>query len=107
MTYGNYFQDHSDDNLSWCKPYVTPDMQYAIAVNEGKIVGMRYDGSDVDPDQYDSLIYTLARTVNPDYDYYRDWEPLHIALDTMRECGCIDCPWFDLCEAMAEEIEDT
>lgn len=89
---------YSQENLGWCKPYISEDGKNAITVNEGAVNGMMIDGADMDLD-FD--IAKFARAVNPDYDDYDGWDDLHIALDgDVHEQSCARCPWFDICEAM-------
>lgn len=99
-TCGEYFAEHDDENLSWCKPYITG--KHAIIVNDGEVDYIAIDGvpQEVTPD----AIRTLAKTVNDDYDSYQGWSDLHIALDAMKEVGCASCPCFAECEAMREII---
>lgn len=97
------------ENLGWCKPYVSDDGKYAIAVNEGEIAGMIFDGEDIAPGKLDSadIINKFAKAVNPDFDIYSGWGDLHIALDgDIKECGCANCPWFGICDAMDGEVDE-
>ncbi len=97
-----------DENLSWCKPYVSEDSQYALAVCEGKVAGMVFAGKEVESDKLDdpSLLKRFAKNVNPYFSDYSGWDDLHIALERMSETACRNCPWFDVCEAMEEDIAD-
>lgn len=106
-----------NENLSWCRPYISEDGRYAVAINEGEICGMILDGEPVEPvinqDRRWETIYTdemierFARSVNPNYDMYKGYDDLHIALERLREVGCCECPFCGECEAVNEEIEDT
>lgn len=94
------------ESLGWCKPYVSEDGQYALAINEGEVAGMILNGEDIKADKLDKadLLERFARVVNPDYDDYSGWDDLHIALEgKVRECGCASCPWFGICDAMDGE----
>lgn len=95
-------------NLGWCKPYVSNDGKYAIAINEGEIAGMILNGEDIGPDKLDStdILRKFAQTVNPDYSNYSGWGDLHIALEgSIAECGCAGCPWFGICDAMDGDVD--
>ena len=101
------------ENLGWCKPYISEDERYALALNSGKIITVRVGGRDLlwddeDPiygsPQFSSgLLRRLAQTINPDYDEYDGHTDTHIILDAMQERGCAACPWRDECDAMIEE----
>lgn len=101
MTYREMMIDNNE-NLSWCRPYIHDRVQFSIL--EGNISGLMIDGDDVDPNP--ESIRTAAQIVNPDYSEYEGWTDLHILLDgDAHECACCDCPWFDVCSAMDEEVE--
>lgn len=100
---------NNGENLGWCKPYVSDDGKNALAVNEGEVAGMILNGEDIKADKLDKgdLLERFARAVNPDYDDYDGWDNLHIALEgNVRECGCANCPWFGICDAMDGDVED-
>ena len=101
-TYGDYYSEHEDENLSWCKPYADATGKIFVIVNEGRVDYIEIDGVPqvVTPD----TIHTLAMAVNSDYGSYQDWDDIHIALDAMTELGCASCPCFADCEAMRETI---
>ena len=110
MTYREYFEEHDDENLSWCKPYANDEEDCFIIMYEGDAGGIvtpdveaiRCEGTITD-----DLLEALARKVNTNYDWYSKWSDLHIALDAMHECGCASCPFKDDCDAMGEEMEET
>lgn len=112
MTYREYFEEHEDENLSWCKPYFDESGEYYINMYDGiveavitpkvKIIRV-YDLNNT----LDDIVTEVAKAVNPDYDFYSGWDDLHIALDAMHECGCASCPFKDDCEVMGEEIQET
>lgn len=106
MTFREMMQEEGG-NLSWCRPYSFPGGN-ALAVNEGKVVGMILRGEDLTYREPSDHMDAFAREVNPDYSTYQGWSDLHIALDGdgVRECDCRDCPWFSTCDAMAEEMEE-
>ena len=95
-------------NLGWCKPYISHNNKYALAVNGVEVVGMLFAGEDIQPDRLDDnlLLRLFARAVNNSYDDYSGYDDLHIATDALSERGCRNCPWFDMCDAMDEEIPD-
>lgn len=94
------------ENLGWCKPYVSDDEKFAIAVNEGRVSGMILNGEDCEIDK-PTLLKRFAQSVNPDYDDYDGWGDLHIALEgDIRERGCAECPWFSICDAMDGEVKE-
>lgn len=96
------------ENLGWCKPYVSADGKYVLAVNEVEVAGMIFNGEDIKADKLGDpdLLRQFAKAVNPDYDDYDGWGDLHIALEgDIRECGCADCPWFSICDAMDGDVE--
>jgi len=110
VTYGEYFEQHPDENMSWCKPYTDTHEENYIIVNEGVpiMVNMGFmsyyaslDGSDV----FRSAVAELAQKMNPDYSTIYDKEDLDIALDAMHETGCIKCPFIRYCAAMYEEYQ--
>ena len=113
MKYRDYMAD-SDDNLSWCKPYIGD--RVSIAINEGNPVGLIVDGEEVKPVYVGALkgyeytaeqLEQAARAANPDYDTYSGWDALHILVNgDVSERPCRDCPWFSECDAMDEQYGD-
>ena len=112
MKYRDYMKEH-DENLIWCKPYIGE--RVSVAVNEGRICSMSIDGQDIHPGALDSIhgyVYTpeqverAARTANECYNLYKGWNDLHILLEgEVSERPCNECPWFEECCAMDEEME--
>ena len=104
------------ENMSWCKPYISEDERYALAINEGEIITIQIDGRDIDWDDKEpiyggyrcskALLQRLARFVNPDYDMYKGYTDTYIILDALEERGCAECPWRDECDAMIEEDDE-
>lgn len=93
-----------NENLSWCKPMVSRDGKVMLAVNEGTIVGLMVDGKDLQLSNQE--IIKAAKIVNNDYNYYSDWDDVHILLDgDLIELGCNSCPWRDVCDAMDMDEE--
>lgn len=93
----DYMEMHETENLSWCKPYVAKDGSYA-ALWEGELI---VDGEELKG----AALEAFARKVNPEYDLYRDWSDLEVALDSMKEVGCSECPYNGNCDAIEEEME--
>ena len=91
-------------NIGWCIPYFDASGKYALAVNEGEIAGAVINGVDIPAAQLDQpeTIHSIAVAVNSDYNEYSGYDDLYIALESMTEGNCCDCPWFTICEAMEE-----
>ena len=105
MTYRNMMIDN-EENLSWCKPLSFMDGKIVIALHEGTIDSMIIDGTEVDAN--DENIQNAARLANSSYDCYKGWDDTHILIDAeSEELPCRRCPWFDVCAAMDEIIEET
>lgn len=87
------------ENLGWCKPLSFLDGKVILAVNEGEVVGLRIDGTDVKINA--ESVHRVAEMVNPCYDLYSGWDDMHIIAEAPhKELGCCDCPWFGICDAM-------
>jgi hypothetical protein len=112
-----------DENIGWCSPLRFLGGRVIISLNGGVVNSILLDGEDVTDDRpadlkrayYDredsyyspAVLERIARLVNPDYDLYKGRTPTEILLDApMDELACRDCPWFDTCAAMDEEIEE-
>lgn len=108
MTYLEYMENHPDENLDWCRPYVSKDGEYALLKHdrEPEIARTpagdlyRYNGS-----LSGEALEQIARAVNPDYDVFNGWTDEQIAIIAMHETGCAACPWRHECEAMGAEME--
>lgn len=102
------------ENMSWCRPYISEDERYMLAINEGEIISIQIDGRLVEMDEKEpghyryskNLLQRLARSVNPDYDEYEGYTDTYIILNALEERGCAECPWRDECDAMIEEDDD-
>lgn len=107
MTYRDYMREHTTENLSWCACYKNATGDHAMVVNEGKIITIvsprGEESSSYSKEINAAALEQFVREVNPDFDLYEGWGPLHIATDAMKEVGCAHCPWFDMCEAMDEQ----
>ena len=108
-TYADYMRDNPDENLDWCKPYISDDGRYAIAINEGEIIeAITPDGhlpvGHLSPLTEDE-IEKLAREIDHDYDLYDGWNDTEIILNKLHETGCSSCPFFGKCDAMQQEME--
>ena len=107
MTYRDYFEQHCDQNIGWCKPFTDKNEEYFLIQYDGEIISAktpagiyhRYDGT-LTADTMESI----ARAVNNGYYCYRGWTDEHVALDVMHEIGCAQCPFHDTCEAYNEEV---
>lgn len=106
MTYRDMMQE-GDENLGWCNPLSWEDGKVVLAVNEGTIASIQIDGEDV-PTTPEN-IKAVAQRINDMYDAYSGWDDTHIILDCeaeAEELPCRLCPWFDVCDAMDEEVEE-
>ena len=110
FTYGDYFEEHDDENFSWCKPYTDETEDYWLVIYDGEVEQIKSPTYTTDPVNYErpdeDRVERFAREVNPDYDLYSGWSDTHIALEKMHETGCAHCPWFDECQAMGERMQD-
>ena len=97
----------NDENLGWCKPLSWNDGAVVLAVNEGTICGIQIGEETVEVNPVN--IKAAAKAINRSYDDYEGWTDTHIALDCegeAEELPCRLCPWFGVCDAMGEEIEE-
>lgn len=115
MTLREYFQWHPDQNMSWCKPYISDNERVVAAVNEEGIICLRIDGEDIpetrnEKGQYaisDEAIKRAAMIVNPDYADYEGYsEEEKFYRGDIHETGCAFCPWRDDCEVMDYDDEE-
>ena len=103
MTYRDYYNDHPNENLGWCRPF-TDDNGAWIAEqssDDGTIMfpnGAEYALTDK------AKLRDFAKLVNPNYDMYQGYTDYQIALDAMRETGCAHCPWNAACDVMDYEL---
>ena len=113
MTYREYFEQHEQENLSWCAPYATKDGDYKIVLYENDITALiGPDGiterSSLYPSRtapsFSAAVADFARMVNPEYDQYTMCTDQEIILDVMHEIGCAHCPLRDECAAMDETM---
>ena len=96
--YRKWAIDH-DENVYWCKPYVSSDGRTKYILTDGKISELIVDGKstaidDVTIDEIDAL----ARLHNP---YYNDEStPAENLMGNgeFTERSCAACPWFRKCE---------
>lgn len=108
-TYAEYMAEHPEENMSWCRPYVSDDGRYAVAVNDGEIIeavtpkGHMPEGH-LSP-LTDEEIEELAREIDHDYNLYDGWNDTEIILDKLHETGCASCPFFSRCDAMTQTME--
>lgn len=102
----------SNTNLEWCRPYIGKRVTFALC--DGEIASLQIDGQAVEP---------ADKTIPWSVKYTRDqiMEAATIATDGAadpddpdalqallagdgKECACNECPWFDICAAMDEEV---
>ena len=96
----------SDDNLGWCKPYVSSDGKNAIAIADGRPVSLLINGHDIDDITPDAMRrFVLAVNPDMDIDDIADADTLELATEPLHESPCHDCPWFAVCAAMDEEYD--
>ena len=103
-TYRDFMMEN-DENLDWCKPLSFLGGRVILAENDGRIHSVQVDGEERDDLVGDEE--KLARLVNDEYEDYKGWsnhQIIHFA--DHEELGCRNCPWFGICEAMDEEIEE-
>lgn len=108
----------NNENLSWCKPLSYLDGKVVVAINEGSIDSIQVDGRDVEHDAKgrhcgpcysDATIERVARMIlGEDYDFCSGYTPAQMLKGAggAEELPCRLCPWFDVCAAMDEEIEE-
>lgn len=110
MKVREYFSEHVDENLGWCRPYCDDAMENYIIMCDGDVNGVHLNGLGDDVYDHDgimSIISSYAKT-RPDYHLRHDeWgmTDLEIALGTMRDVGCALCPFNDICAVMDEDTE--
>ena len=108
-TYGEYMAEHPEENMSWCRPYVSDDGRYAVAVNEGEIIEAITPEGHLPVGYLSPLtedeIEKLAREIDPEYELYSGWTDTEIILNKLHETGCASCPFFGKCDAMSQEME--
>ena len=107
------FMKDRDENLLWCHAIDYGNVQLVIC--GGTIVDVRVNNEEVYPDiiengragYSDVLINRIARMINDDYDTYHGWTDIEvIILSDGVYLPCNKCPWFDVCEAMDDEMEE-
>ena len=95
----------SYESMDCCKAVSFLDGKIVVVLHEGRIEGVEIDG--VERTVTPELIHGIAIGVNGCYDFYKGWDDTHILLDAdPDEMGCCECPWFDVCAAMDEEIDE-
>lgn len=99
------FMRENDENLGWCAAYRLLDGRIYAAVNGGNICGLIIDGVDVVCTEEN--IRRAAMMVNDCYADYKGWDKTHFLLEAVeKELPCRMCPWFGVCDAMDEYIDD-
>ena len=94
----------NDENLSWCRPEVYLNGRVILAINEGQVDGIVIDGKYLDA--IPATLRKVAKLVNADYSMYTSGQSdTQIIRDAEHdELPCRLCPWFDVCQAMDEEM---
>lgn len=102
--YRRWAIDH-DENVSWCKPYVSDDGRVMYTLTEGVITDLVVDGVSIDTVHdsdgshvADADVDKIARRYNPYYD--DDETPVYnlITCSAFRDAPCAVCPYFRECE---------
>lgn len=102
MTYREMMQENGE-NLGWCKPLSFLNGRVFVTQAEGSITAMRLDGEDI-PVTPENLTL-VAKLVEPCYDDFDGWDDTHIIMQSdSKELSCCNCPWFDVCDAMDEDV---
>ena len=106
MTLRDYMRGH-DENMTWCKPYITEDESVAFTLCEGNISAFRMDGSEKRSNITAGDLNVLARRLEPDYDFYEGYTDKEIIFNASaaRERPCCECPWFEDCAAMDDPVD--
>lgn len=103
-----YMDEHPDENLGWCKPYRSDDGHVAFTVNEGRLDSVCINGKYYSTLDMDALWHEIYKALVPEeernlYSGYTESEIVRLH-GYAHECGCADCPWNDICEAMDIEM---
>lgn len=103
MTYREKMRENNE-NLSWCKPISLAEGRVVVIINEKEICGVLIDGKKLEPTP--ANIQEAARIVKPGYDSYDGWDDASLLLEELDslELPCHECPWFEDCDAMSDEI---
>lgn len=92
----------SNKNQEWCKPMIGDRVKFTVL--DGSIPALIIDGTEVEVTPEN--IRKAAKIVNPYYDDYEGWSDTCIAcMGDVNEAPCHECPWFDDCEIMGQEVE--
>ena len=111
MTTKDYLRFNPEENLSWCKPYVAKDGEFALILNEGEIIALKSPrlGFAVlntgEPDNV-NVINSFLHELKPDCDFNYDPDWISDLLDLMDETGCARCPSFEDCQAFDDDDDD-
>ena len=109
MKYLEYFEQHPEENLSWCKCYANKDEDHFLVMYDGEPIRIETPVTckDIRMNRIECEdLKDFALSVNNGYHCYHGWTDEDIALDVMHEIGCGSCPFRHECEAMHEEMED-
>lgn len=91
--------------LDWCGCYSTEDGKKYLINDPG---GISIYDADADEWKYGKEVdlEAFAKATNPNYDYYKGYDNLTIAIVDMYRRDCRDCPCFIWCDAMDMEVEE-
>lgn len=118
MTYRDYFNAHTSENLSWCKTMVTSDGGVVVTMVECEISDIIVDDAALAPQKRlglikrfsDAQLRAVARLLDEDADERMEhrWSATELICgsDALHEIGCANCPYYGECEAMDAEYED-
>lgn len=116
MNYRTYMENHPEENLSWCRPYRSENGRVVLTANEGQLEGLIIDGAEIEvafppSKENQEQLWEKAARASIDDEELLDietrrygWREIAV-MDGLVECGCANCPWNDICDAMSEEIE--
>lgn len=98
-----------DENMIWCKPFVSEDGRIAVAVKSGRMCGLSLNGVTVeipaDRAEYRQLLDDAVKQTKGDAAKYEAWDRLATLLDGLRETGCSKCPAKDTCEEVNQPAD--
>lgn len=99
--------------VSWCSAYKIGDHVVAAVINGCEVAAVMIDNYEIVPNGQSTggMHYTtgqldyIAKLANRSYDLYKGYDPVHILLEAAKDqIPCRECPWFEVCYAMDEEV---
>ena len=100
------------ETISWCEPKVTENGRIIWAQNGGDLCGAIVDGEDMGgmtEEEAAEAVHGLAKiAAGEEYEEYSGWKDIEILREHSNDLpgGCRACPWFSICEAMTEIVEN-